>query len=154
MAAPADDAGEQAVRHDDCVGVLDDDDKRVTMKRSQSGFTTVLLALSLVAMLAASALAIDLGQAYSSRRAMQNAADAAALAGTRMLFKMRNTTTGAWLDLTNAVNTAAVTTATDNGATASQVTCTIVRRDLSAIAPCSPSTGATRRASRTYVRQS
>jgi Flp pilus assembly protein TadG len=111
------------------------------MDRSEQGFTAVFLSLTMVAMLAASAFAIDLGQAYTSRRQMQNAADAAALAGTRALLRAKNPTTGLFVDLSNTVWTTTRNTATDNGADIAQVTCTVVRRDKSSIAPCSPSTG-------------
>ena len=50
------------------------------MRRNEQGFTTVFIALALVSLLGASAFALDLGQAYTSRRQMQNAADAGALA--------------------------------------------------------------------------
>jgi Flp pilus assembly protein TadG len=111
------------------------------MRRSEHGFTLVFMAMSMVAMLIASAFAIDLGAAYTSRRQMQNSADAAAMAGTRALFRSRNTLTGAFADITNAVWTTTRATAVANGADAAQVTCNVIRRDQSTIAPCSPSTG-------------
>lgn len=51
--------------------------------RRQSGQSLVLIALLLPALLAVLALAIDGGYAYAQRRQMQNAADAAAVAGAR-----------------------------------------------------------------------
>ena len=108
------------------------------MKRSESGFATVFIALTLVAMLAASAFAIDLGQGFTSRRQMQNAADAAAMAATRALMKTR--TGGAtYLDPTTSVWAAARDTAKRNGADtllASQ--CQVIRANpIQPIANCS-----------------
>ncbi|HEY63810.1 MAG TPA: VWA domain-containing protein [Caldilineae bacterium] len=53
--------------------------------RSERGDSLVMVALSLVMLLAMLALAIDVGLAYSERRKMQNAADAGALAGAWVL---------------------------------------------------------------------
>lgn len=49
----------------------------------ESGQTLVMVALALIALLGFLALAIDVGVLYAWRRNMQNAADAAALAGAR-----------------------------------------------------------------------
>lgn len=49
----------------------------------EHGATIVLLALSLVALLAVAGLAVDGGALYADRRQVQNAADAAAMAGAR-----------------------------------------------------------------------
>jgi Flp pilus assembly protein TadG len=57
-----------------------DDDRGVAM---------VMIALLTVALLVFAALAIDLGQAYSQRRQMQNAADSSAMAGTRAIDQVR-----------------------------------------------------------------
>jgi len=51
--------------------------------KEQRGQTLIWVALALVVLLAAVALAVDIGNAYSHRRQMQNAADAGALAGAR-----------------------------------------------------------------------
>jgi len=53
--------------------------------RSEGGQTAVIVAIAVVALLAFAGLAIDGGNVYLNRRRMQNAADAAALAGTRLL---------------------------------------------------------------------
>jgi Flp pilus assembly protein TadG len=53
------------------------------------GVATVMIALLTVTLLVFAALAIDLGQAYSQRRQMQNAADSATMAGTRAIDKVR-----------------------------------------------------------------
>lgn len=113
------------------------------MNRDERGMTVFLVAISLVAMLGMSALALDLGQGYTSHRRMQNAADAAALAGARALLKSRSTITGLYADLTNSVYSATQTTAVDNGASSAsgQFVCKVVRKDQSVISDCSPSTG-------------
>jgi len=53
----------------------------------QSGQVLVLFALTLVALLAALAVILDGGRVYAERRATQNAADAAAMAGATKLVK-------------------------------------------------------------------
>jgi len=58
------------------------------MKRNESGQAAVVLALAFVGLLAFSALAIDGGNAYLTRRNAQNAADAASMAGTRELHQI------------------------------------------------------------------
>lgn len=50
-------------------------------KRKPEGQVLVIVALSLVALVAVVALAVDVGNIYAERRKMQNAADAGALAG-------------------------------------------------------------------------
>jgi hypothetical protein len=50
-------------------------------KDRERGQVLLLVALSIVVLVAFVALAVDIGQAYRERRAMQNAADAGALAG-------------------------------------------------------------------------
>lgn len=51
----------------------------------QRGQTLAVVALMLVVLIGSLALVVDLGHAFAQRRAMQNAADAAALAGARAL---------------------------------------------------------------------
>jgi Tfp pilus assembly protein PilV len=53
------------------------------------GVTIVLVAVLAVVLLLVAALAIDGGLAYANRRQMQNAADASAMAGTRMVDEIR-----------------------------------------------------------------
>jgi hypothetical protein len=82
--------------------------------RSQSGQALVLFALFLVGLLAVLALVLDGGNLYLRRRRMQNAADAGALAGVRVLA-------------VNGTNAAAIAAAqnyacTRNGATTCDVT--------------------------------
>jgi hypothetical protein len=54
-------------------------------KRPDEGQTLVVVAILLVVLLAFVALAVDFGRMYLERRFVQNAADAAALAGARVL---------------------------------------------------------------------
>jgi Flp pilus assembly protein TadG len=56
---------------------------------SDSGQALIWFALSLVVLLGIAALAIDVGRLYGERRRMQNAADAAALAGTHEMCQGR-----------------------------------------------------------------
>jgi hypothetical protein len=58
-----------------------------SIQRAQRGQALVIVVVALVGLLAAVGLAIDGGMAFLERRRMQNAADAAALAGTRVLAK-------------------------------------------------------------------
>ncbi|MDW8060537.1 MAG: pilus assembly protein TadG-related protein [Thermomicrobium sp.] len=53
---------------------------------ARPGQALVLLAVVLLALLAFSALAVDVGYAYAEKRLLQNAVDAAALAGARALY--------------------------------------------------------------------
>ena len=54
--------------------------------RSERGMALTELALLLLALMGSLALVVDIGRAYAERWRMQNAADAAALAGTRALY--------------------------------------------------------------------
>jgi Flp pilus assembly protein TadG len=85
------------------------------------GVTLVLLVLSLAAVLALAGLAIDGGRLFASRRQMQNAADASAMAGARALdrFKTKQTTDA------SAVYNAALQQATNDGAS-STITCRLL----------------------------
>lgn len=53
--------------------------------REEGGQALVMVALAMAALLAFLALAIDVGSVYAERRRMQNAADAGALAGAKVL---------------------------------------------------------------------
>ena len=63
-----------------------------TAVRREQGQTIVLVALTLVALIAMLGLSIDGGMIYLERRRMQNAADESALAGTRRLSQAICTT--------------------------------------------------------------
>jgi len=71
--------------------------------RDEQGVTMVLLALSLVALMALSGLAVDGGAAYANRRQAQNGADAAALAGTTALNTYWSDSSKTAVDIWNAV---------------------------------------------------
>ena len=55
------------------------------MKESERGQSILIIALVVVVLLALIALVVDVGNAYAHRRMVQNAVDAAALAGARQL---------------------------------------------------------------------
>jgi hypothetical protein len=56
--------------------------------KDQNGFALVLMGLTIVVLLGFAALAVDIGYLYAARNELQNAADAAALAGARELGKI------------------------------------------------------------------
>jgi hypothetical protein len=60
-------------------------DARRDRSADDRGVTLILVALMLTVLVVVTALAIDGGRAYANRRQMQNAADLAAIAGTRYL---------------------------------------------------------------------
>ena len=108
---------------------------------NEQGFSIVFVALMMVVMLSIAAFAIDLSQAYASRRQMQNAADDASLAATRALDKARRS-----LYANTGLNDAVASTAADvanvrNGSQAALYSCTVIDRLQNAIASCSPSLG-------------
>jgi Flp pilus assembly protein TadG len=57
-----------------------------THGRTQSGISTVIFAIALFMILAFTALAVDGGNLFVARNELQNAADAGALAGARVLY--------------------------------------------------------------------
>lgn len=61
--------------------------KNTALTRSEKGQSIVLIAVVMLGLLALAGLAIDGGNLFWQRRNMQNAADAAALAGTRLLAR-------------------------------------------------------------------
>jgi Flp pilus assembly protein TadG len=105
-------------------------------RRDEQGLSLVLVALLMVAMLTIAAIALDGGQTYSDRRQMQNASDAAALAGTRALevARFRGGSTA-------AVDTTASSEASNNGADISvaggHYVCTVIDKNNNDIAACS-----------------
>ena len=56
-------------------------------RRDESGQTLIMFAFGLAVLLGMAAMTIDVGLAYVARRDMQNAADAAALAGADLLLE-------------------------------------------------------------------
>lgn len=57
---------------------------------SEKGVATVLVAMSMVALMGMAALAVDIGRAYVKRSTLQTAADAGALAGANSLLAFGN----------------------------------------------------------------
>lgn len=53
--------------------------------RGDDGIAVVFVAIAMIALLSVAAVAVDAGTAYGQRRQMQNASDAAAMAGTRVI---------------------------------------------------------------------
>src|SRR5438270_6948923 len=106
-------------------------------RRDEQGMSIVMVSLLMVAMLIIAAIALDGGQGYADHRQMQNAADAAALAGARALevarFRGGSTTN---------VNAQALAQATNNGASSSTThyTCTVIDKNKNAIADCTDTT--------------
>jgi Flp pilus assembly protein TadG len=85
---------------------------RLTRRPARSGQIAVLTALSIVFFLALSGLAIDLGELWNTRRQMQTAADAAAIAAVNDLAVQNSTDV-----TTDAKNATAKNGFTDGGAT-------------------------------------
>lgn len=84
----------------------------------QRGQILVTVALMAVAIFAFVAIAVDVGQIYGGRRSMQNAADAAALAGAREICFGNH---GSWPIAHTAAYSAAVEYAVRNGADPDEV---------------------------------
>jgi Flp pilus assembly protein TadG len=61
--------------------------KNTALIRSEKGQSIILIAVVMIGLLALAGLAIDGGNAFLQRRNTQNAADAASLAGTRLLAR-------------------------------------------------------------------
>jgi Flp pilus assembly protein TadG len=74
------------------------------MKENERGQALILVSLALIGLLAVAGLALDGGQLYRSRRQAQNAADAAALAGARLLLSETCASSGnSDLEISNAI---------------------------------------------------
>jgi Flp pilus assembly protein TadG len=103
--------------------------RRCVGSRHTEGQTLVLFALMSLVLLAGLGLVIDAGVDYANRRVMQNAADLAALAGTRAISR-QNTTQP-------QVKSVVESTAIANGvASASLVTCKYVNSSRTEIGNC------------------
>jgi hypothetical protein len=72
----------------------------------QQGQAIALLAISMAAIVLGVAVVVDGGYAFAQRRVSQNAADFAAMAGTRMVGQARINNPATAADVTNAVNAA------------------------------------------------
>lgn len=109
---------------------LSDRADRGAGRAGEDGVIVVLTAISIVAVLLVATIVIDASMAYPQRRSMQNAADAAAVAGSRQLDKVKYHG-ASWS--TVAATVSSIVDA--NGADAS--TCTIIGGTGTAIGPCS-----------------
>jgi len=109
--------------------------RRIRPSRDEAGATLVLVSLMLVFMFIIVAIVIDGGQGYTDRRSVQNAADAAALAGARAIGQTR------FAGAPDAdLETAVQAVATANGANAADVfLCEVVSPTLGVLGPCSNS---------------
>ncbi len=94
---------------------------RGTGRRGEGGLVLFLVAFLVPVVVVVAAFVIDLGQGYVTARQMQNAADAAALAGTRTLDRVK-----AAKESPSAVAATALSVATANGAESSRVRCTVI----------------------------
>ena len=116
----------------------------------EDGVVLVLLAVGMVVFLGIAAVAIDLGVAYASSRQMQNAADAAAMAGAQELeclkFTPASNTVGCQVfpATTAGVGSVVSSTAAGNGADPAQLICDVISGyipgstpDYQVIGPCS-----------------
>jgi Flp pilus assembly protein TadG len=106
--------------------------ERVTGDPLAAGQILIMFALMLTALLGAVGLSVDLGMAFSERRTMQSAADAGALAGTRVVSKANvGSPTSAWSEVQ------AVVTANKMAAgTIASIDCNYVTDNGTAINPC------------------
>jgi len=93
--------------------------KRVK-RRDESGQSLIMFALGLAVLLGMAAMTIDVGLAYVARRDMQNAADAAALAGADFLLEGQSSVLAA-----NAARDLALQNGYDNAAADVTVTISI-----------------------------
>ncbi len=78
-------------------------DLRHNRATNRSGQVLVLVVIALVALIGFAALAIDVGHSYAQRRQLQNAADAAALAGARLVCSS-GSDAAIWAEVQNYVN--------------------------------------------------
>ena len=103
--------------------------KRFLRRRNERGAALILVAVSLVATLSVTGIVVDGSNAYSQRRQMQNAADAAALAGARALDRLA-------VSGEAAVWNAVVASAVSNGASSSLIQCSLTDEVLTVIQVC------------------
>ena len=114
--------------------VQTDDSSRPGAERGAStGQILVMFALLLTALLGALGLSVDLGVAFSQRRTMQSAADAGALAGTRMVAKnnVDSVPTSVLSEVTNVIQKNKL-----SGGNISSIDCNYVTDNGSVITPC------------------
>ncbi|MBA2608898.1 MAG: hypothetical protein H0U92_08175 [Actinobacteria bacterium] len=104
--------------------------RRLFGKRNDRGAALILVAASLVATISVTGLVVDGSNAFSQRRQMQNAADAAALSAARRLDQV--TATGD----PSVVRADAVSVAVSNGADSATLVCSLVDETGTIIAAC------------------
>ena len=110
---------------------------RIPQAHGEDGALLVLVTASVLFLAIVAAIALDLGQAVVTGRRMQNAADAAALAGTRQLDKVRLSASSSSPLSSATVNDMVLSVATQNGADSSLVVCTFIQWDQAPLGPCS-----------------
>src|SRR6476619_678718 len=100
--------------------------------RASRGQILIMFALMLTALLGAVGLSVDLGMPFSERRTMQSAADAGALAGTRVVAKSQQASpVSAWSEVQAVVNTNKMKVGT-----ITSIDCNYVTDDGTLINPC------------------
>lgn len=105
--------------------------------QGEDGAVLVLVAASLLFLTIVAAIVFDLGQSVVTGRQMQNAADTAALAGTRQLDKVRLSAGSSSPVSSATVNETVLSAATSNGADGPLVVCTFIQWDQAPLGPCS-----------------
>ncbi|HET8628469.1 MAG TPA: pilus assembly protein TadG-related protein, partial [Thermomicrobiales bacterium] len=106
--------------------------------RPRSGQTLIIFALISLVLMGVLGLVLDAGYDFGMRRQMQNAADAAALAGVRALTM--NVTSNAVLPTVQQV---AQQNGVANPSDSAQLTCTVLKGDGTDYGPCGTATYAT-----------
>lgn len=94
----------------------------------------LFVAFAVLVLFAVAAIVVDLGQGVVTGRQLQNASDAAALAGARALDKVR---LSAGLVSASTVDATVQLIASRNGAQSTLVTCTVIKWDQTPLGPCS-----------------
>ena len=79
------------------------------LRHQHSGKVLLLSVFSMVALIGIAGLAVDIGLLYSTRRQMQTAADAAAIAGANALCKPARARTTSWQLRMSRASTASLT---------------------------------------------
>lgn len=110
---------------------------RAPRAHGEDGAVLVLVTASVLFLAIVAAIVLDLGQAVVTGRRMQNAADAAALAGTRQLDKVRLSAGSSNPVSPATVNDMVAIVATRNGADSQLVVCTLIQWDQVPLGPCS-----------------
>lgn len=104
--------------------------------RDEQGIAVVLVALGMTMLLTIAAIVLDLGGLYVTARQMQNASDAAAMAGTSALDKARLAGKDGHR-IVAAVEATVTQIASRNGADRALITCMLIAWDGTALGPCS-----------------